>query len=81
MRFWGSWPKHHRKQAQGKCWEVWRKADLDLTAEQIIAHVDGLKDGAWTEEGGKYIPAPLVYLNQRRWEGAELGAAHEGEVI
>jgi hypothetical protein len=25
----------------------------------------------WRKESGAYIPAPLVYLNQRRWEGAD----------
>jgi len=24
LNFWAAWPKHHRKQAQGKCWECWR---------------------------------------------------------
>jgi hypothetical protein len=71
LRFWVSWPKHHRKQSQSQCWEVWRKSDCDLEAEKISAHVDSLKAGVWLEEGGKFIPAPLVYLNQKRWEGAE----------
>jgi hypothetical protein len=71
LRFWVSWPKHHRKQSQSQCWEVWRKSDCDHEAEKISAHVDSLKAGVWLEEGGKFIPAPLVYLNQKWWEGAE----------
>jgi hypothetical protein len=40
--------------------------------EQIVAHVQALKLSIdWRKEGGAYIPAPLVYLHQRRWEGAE----------
>jgi hypothetical protein len=72
LRFWGSWPKHNRKQSQGKCWSVWLKADLDQQAEAILAHVEALKGSSdWRKESGKFIPAPLVYLNQGRWEGAE----------
>ena len=72
LRFWGSWPKHNRKQSQGKCWAVWLKADLDQQAEVILAHVEALKGSSdWRKESGKFIPAPLVYLNQGRWEGAE----------
>ena len=73
LRFWASWPKHERKQSQGKCWESWRLKDLDQVSPQILAHVEDLKksDG-WTKG---FVPAPLVYLNQRRWEGAEGGEA------
>jgi hypothetical protein len=76
LRFWGTWPKSNRKQAQGQCWDRWRKADMDLCADAIIAHVEGLKGSAdWRKNGGEFVPAPLVYLNQRRWEGAEAPAA------
>jgi hypothetical protein len=26
----------------------------------------------WLKNFGVYIPAPLVYLNQKRWDGAEI---------
>lgn len=72
LRFWEAWPKHPRKQSQGKCWERWRKSDLDQVADRILAHVESLKGSAdWRKENGAYIPAPMVYLNQQRWEGAE----------
>lgn len=32
----------------------------------------------WTEKGGRFIPMPATYLNQRRWEDrpqAEVGPA------
>jgi hypothetical protein len=78
LRFWGSWPKHHRKEAQGKCWSVWLKADFDLQAEQILAHVEGLKASDGWQRG--FVPAPLTYLNQRRWEGAEAPQAEAPRV-
>jgi hypothetical protein len=27
---------------------------------------------AWRKDDGAFIPAPLVYLNQQRWDGAEI---------
>jgi hypothetical protein len=75
LRFWGAWPRSARKQAQGKCWERWRKADFDQVADVIIAHVEAMRVSAeWRREAGQFIPAPMVYLNDRRWEGAELPA-------
>ena len=72
LRFWGAWPKSTRKQSRGSCWERWRKADFDQVADQIVAHVEALKLSIdWRKDGGAFIPAPLVYLNQRRWEGAD----------
>jgi hypothetical protein len=73
LRFWAIWPSHERKASQGKCWEIWRKKDFDQEADSIITHVESSK----ASEGwrGGYIPAPLTYLNQRRWEGAGEQAA------
>lgn len=73
LRFWGSWPKSSRKQSRGSCWERWRKADYDQVADQIIAHVEAMKLSIdWRKDSGAFIPAPLVYLNQRRWDGADV---------
>lgn len=78
LKFWGVWPKGERKQAKGKCWEIWRKKDFDLVAADILSHVEQLKNsGGWING---YVPAPLVYLGQRRWEGAE-AEQPSGEVI
>lgn len=68
--FWTAWPKSFRKQARGKCLSLWRKKKLEGAAAEIIAHVEACKSSdQWREE--KYIPAPLVYLNGERWDGAE----------
>jgi hypothetical protein len=72
-RFWDAWPKSDRKQAKGKCLEAWKKAGAEPHAALIVSHVEGLKSSSgWTKNGGEFIPAPLVYLNKRSWEGAEL---------
>lgn len=69
LRFWTSWPKHQRKQSQGKCWSLWRQKDFDQIAQVILTHVDALKASDDWLRG--FVPAPLVYLNQQRWEGAD----------
>ena len=70
--FWLAWPTGDRKQAKGKCLEAWKKAGAEPHAALVLAHVERMKASPlWTKDGGQFVPAPLVYLNQRRWEGAE----------
>ena len=70
--FWSTWPTTDRKQAKGKCLDAWKKASAERDAAVVVAHVERMKASAeWLKDGGQYIPSPLVYLNQRRWEGAE----------
>lgn len=78
LRFWGAWPKGERKRSQGKCWELWRKKDWDQLAEQVLAHVEAMKSSDSWARG--YVPAPLTYLNQRQWEGAEPAEAPKPQV-
>lgn len=69
--FWLAWPANGRRQAKGKCFDAWKRASAENDSQAIIAHVERLKDSEdWRKNGGAYIPAPLTYLNQRRWEGA-----------
>jgi uncharacterized protein YdaU (DUF1376 family) len=64
--FWNAWPASKRKVAKAECQKKWAKAGLDSVAEVIIAQVNILKvSEQWT---GGYEPAPLTYINQRRWE-------------
>lgn len=71
--FWEAWPKSSRKQAKGYCLKAWVKAGAYKSKDAILAHIESLKDtDGWTKNNGEYIPAPLVYLNQKRWDGAEL---------
>jgi uncharacterized protein YdaU (DUF1376 family) len=72
LEFWSVWPKSPRKEARGKCAEVWKGNDLERIASLVVAHVKAKTQAGWAEKGGAYMEAPLVYLNQRRWEGAEL---------
>lgn len=64
--FWLAWPKGERKQDRKACAAKWKLHGFDLIADVILADVR-LKRGTrkWAEG---FIEAPLVYLNNRRWE-------------
>lgn len=64
--FWSTWPTSKRKVAKSTCETKWLKLKLDNVADQIIAHVNSIKGSEQWTTG--YEPAPLTYINQRRWE-------------
>jgi hypothetical protein len=71
--FWKAYPSTPRKGGKAKCKQVWDKSYCDTQAEQILKHINWLKTTEqWLKLNGAFIPAPLVYLNQQRWDGAEL---------
>jgi uncharacterized protein YdaU (DUF1376 family) len=64
--FWSTWPASKRKVAKSTCEAKWLKLKLDTVADQIIASVNALKGTEQWTSG--FDPAPLTYINQRRWE-------------
>jgi hypothetical protein len=71
--FWTAWPKSVRKGGKSTCLAKWNKLKLDGDADQIIKHVEWMKTtDVWKKDNGNFIPAPLVYINQMRWDGAEV---------
>ena len=80
--FWSAWPANSggytRKGAKSECRRRWEAKGYDASADEIVRHVEWLKTTAdWQKDGGAYIPAPLVYLNQQRWDGAEIPASKQ----
>jgi len=71
--FWATWPKSFRKGGKAACLVKWKKFYCETCADQIIKHIEWMKTtDAWRKDDGAFIPAPLVYLNQQRWDGAEI---------
>lgn len=69
-RFWAEWPDHPRKVAKKQCAEKWLRKGCEAIAEVVIAAVrEHRASEQWQRDDGEYIPAPLVWLNQARWEG------------
>ena len=72
-RFWKAYPTSPRKGAKKQCLQKWEKFLCEHCADQIIKHVEWMKTtDQWRKDNGAFIPAPLVYLNQQRWDGAEV---------
>lgn len=70
LQFWATWPNNPRKGGKAKCQSVWVAKHCEESSSAIIAHVELMKESSdWR---GGYCPAPLVYLNQARWDGASL---------
>lgn len=67
--FWDVWPKSPRKVAKATCEKKWAAQGLDKVADQIIAHVTGMKSTKQWTDG--FEPAPQTYINQRRWEDGD----------
>ena len=63
--FWDVWPKGF-KSGRTTCETKWKSKDLDKIADKIIADVvkRAATDRKWLD---KFIPNPLTYLNQERW--------------
>jgi len=73
--FWNSWPKSDRKQGKSKCLSVWQRKGLEAKSSEIIAHVAAMKQSQSWQDG--FAPMPMTYLNQERWDGAEVSTQEE----
>jgi hypothetical protein len=68
-RFWQAWPAGIRKVAKAQCLRRWQAAGCEAFTDRVLASVRDHKASAdWLKDGGAFIPAPLVWLNQSRWE-------------
>lgn len=76
--FWNAWPQHPRKAGRPQCERKWQSLDCEALADQILVALEAQKRSeGWRKDGGAFIPAPMVWLNQRRWEApteAEIAA-------
>lgn len=68
-RFWAEWPAHFRKVDRKGCFAKWHSRGLECIVEKIIAAVKLWKAcDQWRKDSGQFIPAPIVWLNQERWD-------------
>lgn len=72
-RFWLAWPKNDRKASKGECAKRWAARGYEDQTDRILAHIARMKSSRdWTKNDGEFIPAPMTYLNQRRWEADDV---------
>ena len=69
QEFWDVWGPHDRRTDKQQCLAKWKRYGLDEIADQVLDAVRAWQQTHdWKKEGGRFIPAPLVWLNGRRWE-------------
>ena len=68
--FWEAWPPGVNKRGKAQCQEFWLVNRLEAMAPKIVAAVGVAKrSAAWSREGGRYVPNPRKWLEERGWEG------------
>lgn len=69
QRFWEDYPQTHRKAERMKCLGHWRTHKLEEHSTDVLKSLNSWKRSReWSEDDGKYIPAPLVWLRKAPWE-------------
>ena len=71
-RFWSAYPKCDRKQAKGKCYQIWKQKKLDKDVEAILAHLESMRT-QYTKNNHEYCPLTASHLNAMGWDGFEVG--------
>lgn len=75
--FWQAYPKKHNRAATMRAWMELRP-DGELVQKIIAAVGKAAKTKDWQKEGGKYIPSPARYIEDRRWEDCVAPASGQG---
>ena len=69
-RFWQAYPRKVGKQAARRAF-----ARADVSLQRLLEALEQQKaDPQWQRENGRYIPHPVTWLNQGRWEDEPAGA-------
>lgn len=84
--FWKIWPSniqggYQRKGGKSVCLAKWNKFSYDSQFEIIKRHIYWLKTTPdWLKDRGAFIPMPITYLNQQRWDGCEIPEAPQNAI-
>jgi hypothetical protein len=72
--FWFEYPKKVAKQKTLRAWNKIKPPEVPA----ILASVETFKKTEqWRRDGGRFIPYPTTFLNDRRWEDEVSGASQE----
>lgn len=76
--FWTTYPKKVAKPAAEKAFNSVKAGPMLVN---ILADIESRKaTDDWQKDGGKYIPNPATYLNNRRWEDKTATGIHQSPV-
>lgn len=71
--FWSLYPAGPRKVNKRGCELKWRTRQLDGIADVILYGLRAwIASEQWQERGGVFVPLPATWLNQDRWEAADM---------
>ena len=72
-QFWAAYPKCVRKGEKSACKKKWVESYYFSQKHIILKHLQWMATTSqWLQDNGAFIPAPKVYLNQQRWDGADI---------
>lgn len=67
IEWWNSYPKKVGKGGAFKAWKRNKKHMPPLPDHIAIIH-KMIKTDKWTQDGGQYIPNPMTWINESRWD-------------
>jgi len=71
--FWAVYPSGPRKVNKRGCEAKWKARKLDGIADVILHGLrKWIESEAWAERNGAFVPMPATWLNQDRWEAADM---------
>ena len=76
-KFWDMYPKKVARVSCVKLWMKLKREEMDLIIGVLPNHCD---QESWIKDGGKFIPNPSTWLNQRRWED-EIKVSSKGNLL
>lgn len=69
LAFWTAWPSHKRKADKLRCLRRWIADGCEARTEEIVGKVRAWTVSEdWTKDGANFVPAPLVWLSQQRYD-------------
>jgi uncharacterized protein YdaU (DUF1376 family) len=77
--FWLAYPSNQRKVNKEGCRRHWISNNLDTVVDKIVSHVNRMKESKDWIAG--FVPMPMTYLNQRRWEAEDRVGLSQSPVI
>lgn len=76
--FWKAYPRKVGKGAAEKAWGKNGRPELAVLLAAVAAQAQSEQ---WQKDGGKFIPHPATWLNQKRWEDEGMGEIPVGPNI
>lgn len=79
-RFWNAYP---RKEGKKPCVKWWAKErpDDELLKVMLAKIEQARQKRNWKDQDGKFVPMPLTWLNEERWQDEYHQAAKQKERI